>query len=692
MRWTIKWKLGAAFGLVLVLFGITAVLSLRTLQENHETLERLVDVSAESVRINGELRQSIMEIARLEQNILLSSDPEENAANAAEIDAQRVRIEDLRTRLEAILDEDVKPQLARFMGEYEDYMAVHDDVRALSQKNSNARANALSSTEGREVRARMRTALEGLNDSAQRGQASDPGAITRLSSDLRIAMLEIVRAEKNVILETDNAVMQSIVERFSEQRLRAEALVDRIGAIAGPALSDEVRELSAAVAEALDVSERVQALGLENADAEAIALADVEGALARDNARDAIGDMLNANEREMQEARTAAETAYKTAQMTLMVLVGVAIVVGIAAALWLATSVSRGLGRALSVAEAVAQGDLSVKATATSQDELGDLMRSLSVMTANLDRTATLASQIADGDLTVEVQPKSDRDRLGLALKGMVDRLRDVVSKARASADQVADGSSSLSSAAGQLSRGAESQAAAAQQASASVEEMTANIRHSAENATQTEQIATQSAQEARESGAAVDKAVQAMRTIADKIGVVQEIARQTDLLALNAAVEAARAGEHGKGFAVVASEVRKLAERSQEAASEINQLSSEVGDLSQQAREQLHNLVPNIERTADLVQEISASNQELSTGADQINTAIRELDTVIQQNTGSSNQTAETSNHLAHQADTLRDVINFFHIDLQGASIHREADEEEHEHEVHDGSAARAA
>ncbi|MEO1724352.1 MAG: methyl-accepting chemotaxis protein [Pseudomonadota bacterium] len=667
MRWTIKWKLGAAFGLVLLIFGVTAVLSLRTLEENHTTLERLVNVSAESVRINGELRQSIMEISRLEQSILLSSDPVDNAANAAAIDAERTRIEALSATLGGIIGADVKPMLTRFLGEFQDYMVVHDEVRALSQKNSNARANALSSSEGRDARAAVEAALEALVQSAARGEASDPGAVMRLADELKIALLELVRAEKSVILETDDAEMRRVVDAFAAESAHAEGVVDRLGAIAGPALRDEVDRMSTALAAAIDVGERVLKIGLENADANAVELANGEGSIARENARNAIGAMLAANEREMQDYRATAEQAYKTAQTTLIVLVGIAVLVGVAAAVWLATNVSRGLARALSVAEAVAQGDLSVDAEVTSQDELGDLMRSLRVMTANLDRSATLASQIADGDLTVDVRPKSDRDRLGQALKGMVDRLSDVVAKARASADQVADGSSSLSSAAGQLSRGAESQAAAAQQASASVEEMTANIRHSAENATQTEQIATQSAQEARESGTAVEKAVQAMRTIADKIGVVQEIARQTDLLALNAAVEAARAGEHGKGFAVVASEVRKLAERSQEAASEINQLSSEVGDLSQQARERLHNLVPNIERTADLVQEISASNQELSTGADQINTAIRELDTVIQQNTGSSNQTAETSHHLAHQSDMLRDVINFFRVDDAG-------------------------
>ena len=195
------------------------------------------------------------------------------------------------------------------------------------------------------------------------------------------------------------------------------------------------------------------------------------------------------------------------------------------------------------------------------------------------------------------------------------------------------------------------------------MEEMTANIRQSADNAAQTEKIATQSAQQAIDSGKAVDEAMKAMKTIADKITIIQEIARQTDLLALNAAVEAARAGQHGKGFAVVASEVRKLAERSQQAAGEINALSGKTVEVSQKAGEMLQVLVPNIQRTADLVQEISTAMREQNTGADQINQAIRQLDSVIQSNAASATEAASVSEELAAQSESLHEVIGFFEL-----------------------------
>jgi methyl-accepting chemotaxis protein len=238
------------------------------------------------------------------------------------------------------------------------------------------------------------------------------------------------------------------------------------------------------------------------------------------------------------------------------------------------------------------------------------------------------------------------------------------VADALSAANNVSSGSQELSASSEQLSQGATEQASSAEEASASMEEMASNIKQNADNAAQTEKIARQSAKDAEASGEAVGRAVGAMRTIAEKISIVQEIARQTDLLALNAAVEAARAGEHGKGFAVVASEVRKLAERSQAAAAEISTLSGQTVSVATEAGEMLTRLVPDIRKTAELISEISAACREQDIGASQINEAIQQLDKVTQQNAGASEEMSGTSEELAAQAEELQTSIAFFRVD----------------------------
>jgi methyl-accepting chemotaxis protein len=190
---------------------------------------------------------------------------------------------------------------------------------------------------------------------------------------------------------------------------------------------------------------------------------------------------------------------------------------------------------------------------------------------------------------------------------------------------------------------------------------MNATIKQNADNAQQTEKIALKSAQDAQESGKAVSETVTAMKEIASRISIIKEIARQTNLLALNAAIEAARAGEHGRGFAVVASEVRKLAERSQVAAGEISQLSTISVEVAEKAGVMLARLVPDIQKTAELVQEISAASKEQTTGADQINSSIQQLNQVIQQNAGAAEEISSTAEELSSQAEQLQSAISFF-------------------------------
>ena len=294
-------------------------------------------------------------------------------------------------------------------------------------------------------------------------------------------------------------------------------------------------------------------------------------------------------------------------------------------------------------------------------------------MSTAIGRTVAVMSEINEGNLAVNrlpVNPKGPRDELeelGQALNSMSGKLREVVSNVQATAQSVTNGSAELASTSQSLSEGATNQASSVEEVSASMEQMTSNIEQNTDNAHQTEKIARQAAEDARQGGDSVGKTVIAMRQIADKIAIIEEIARQTNLLALNAAIEAARAGEHGKGFAVVAAEVRKLAERSGVAASEISELSANSVDIAEQAGKMLEKMVPDITRTAELVQEITTGSNEQQTGSSQIKNAMLELDRVVQQNSAESEEVAASSEELASHAALLQESIGYFRLGASG-------------------------
>jgi methyl-accepting chemotaxis protein len=298
---------------------------------------------------------------------------------------------------------------------------------------------------------------------------------------------------------------------------------------------------------------------------------------------------------------------------------------------------------------------------------------------------ADIAQKIAGGDLTMKLESGRKLD-VGVfaAMKTMAEKLKAVVVDGQSAAGNVSSGSQQMSSSSEEMSQGATEQAANAEEASSSMEQMSANIRQNSDNAQQTDKIAVKAAKDAQEGGEAVTQAVGAMKEIAGKISIIEEIARQTNLLALNAAIEAARAGEHGKGFAVVAAEVRKLAERSQTAAAEISGLSSSSVEVAEKAGEMLNKMVPDIQKTAELVQEINAASNEQNSGADQINKAIQQLDQVIQQNAGASEEMSSTAEELASQAEQLQDTIAFFKVENSGSRTGRGKNKKQKLHTLH--------
>lgn len=438
----------------------------------------------------------------------------------------------------------------------------------------------------------------------------------------------ITKREKELIITKSPEEIQEYIGVIED---RTNEMLGRMDELKG--MSDEtgieiMEEFTTKWNEYAKIYGRIKSLAMRNTDstsAEAYKLSSGDGRTAALGAISALAKISRKNENALALAKTETDKLYNEAKTQMAFLLITAILISIGISIWIITSITRSIGYAKAAIKSVAEGDLTVNIENKSHDELGELID---------------------------------------YIKAMVEKLREVLTFVSTASDHIATASAQMSATSQQMSQGSQEQAASAEQISSSMEEMVANIQQNTDNAQQTEKIALKAADDIQDGSRSVNHTVESMKKIAEKISIIGEIARQTNLLALNAAVEAARAGDHGKGFAVVAAEVRKLAERSQVAAAEINELSSSSVSIADRSGKILDQIVPNIQSTAKLVQEISAASLEQNTGAEQVNNAIQQFNQVIQQNASASEEMASGSEELSSQADHLRETVSFFRLD----------------------------
>jgi methyl-accepting chemotaxis protein len=476
--------------------------------------------------------------------------------------------------------------------------------------------------------------LSHLNDTLE-SVIQGPAERLKLAQNLSNEQLQQIRHQKNLLLASNSQEMRDSIAKGDDARSKFDESFSAVTLLATEQGKLLWGKLDGFTTEFRKQDDQIRSLMLAGNTAMAMQISSNEARAVTNEIDALLNEVVALEGTRLRDADLSADEDYAQTRLVMIAVAATALLIALAAAFWIAISINRGLRTATQAVQNVADGDLTRFADITSRDEIGDMLGYVNTM---------------------------------------IERLRGVVGDALAASDNVSSGSQELSASSETLSQGATEQASSAEEASASMEEMASNIKQNADNAAQTEKIARQSSLDAQASGQAVNRAVGAMRTIAEKISIVQEIARQTDLLALNAAVEAARAGEHGKGFAVVASEVRKLAERSQAAAAEISALSGETVTVATEAGEMLNRLVPDIQKTAELVSEISAACREQDIGASQINEAIQQLDKVTQQNAGASEEMSATSEELASQAEELQASIAFFRVDATGGKAAKTA------------------
>jgi len=613
-HWNLAKKLGAGFGLVLLLLSIISVFAVIQL---HNISEEFTEYRGLARNTNGS--------GRVQANLLsmrLGALRYINTSNEAALTVVEERYKTVAELLVKAKEEALTEESTKIIAEMEHdigiYKSAFDEISSLIQ-NRNKLVKEQLDTNG----PFMEKQLSAILTSARDDQDMDSAYVASLATrNLLLARLYVVKfLDSNSAVHADqvrreygeyNTHLSTLQRQLKNPRRRA--LLKNAMDVADKYSSGfegvvaSINTRNNLIKETLDPTGKIVAKEIEDMK------------LAIKKRQDTVGPELQAN-------------TEKASTVTIVVSL-VAVVMGIFLALLITRAITRPVEKLAVYADKIGEGDLTATLDIDSRDEVG---------------------------------------RMAMALGNAIDKIRDVLTGVRDASINMAEASQQVSSTSQSLSQGANEQAASIEETSASLEQMGASIQQNAENAKTTDNLATSTSSQANDGGTAVKETVTAMSEIASKIGIIEDIAYKTNLLALNAAIEAARAGEHGKGFAVVADEVRKLAERSQSSAQEISELAGNSVKVAERAGNLIDEIVPSIQQTADLVQEISAASDEQASGVQQVNQAISQLDKAAQQGASASEELAATAEEMTSQLQELRESLTFFTLDGEQRSNSRQ-------------------